>query len=231
MSGLQDRLSDPVFIRSVLIELLALVLSIAVHEFGHAFVADRLGERIPRAQGRVTLNPIAHASLIGTIVIPLLNLTSGMNLLGWGKPVIHEGLYPGRGRMSRATASLMVSLAGPLMNVLIAAVLSVVFAAMVHLRFAVYAADGTPLALHYVASAIALNIGLALFNLIPIPPLDGRSILFWFLPSSHPVVRYLEEYGQYVFILLFFTGLLSIVMAPVGWITQAWIQQLVRWAP
>src|SRR5512137_1361612 len=95
-----------------LVYLIALILSISVHEFGHAWVADRLGDRLPRSQGRVTLNPIAHIDLIGTILFPLIGALSGMRILGWGKPVftsLHARHVPRW--MSMSTAHLLVSIA------------------------------------------------------------------------------------------------------------------------
>src|SRR5215471_20248019 len=78
---------SPALIGEIIRDLIALIISIAVHEFGHALVADRLGDRLPRHQGRVTLNPIAHIDIIGTIVMPLMIAFTGAPLLGWGKPV------------------------------------------------------------------------------------------------------------------------------------------------
>lgn len=229
--GLVD-LSDPLVIRKVLIGMIALILSIAVHEFGHAFVADRLGDRLPRTQGRVTLNPIAHIDLLGTIILPLVSMVTGLRLLGWGKPVQTSMRATFlRGRMSARTADLLISLAGPGMNILIAAVLSVLFVALEVAGLREASPTGTPLIPFYVELGISLNIGLALFNLIPLPPLDGRSVLFWFLPAGHPAVRFLEQYGPFLFLALFMTGLLSLVMAPAGWVIDAWIDLLRRWAP
>src|SRR5690348_13690585 len=116
---------DPEKLRYGLIYLVALVLSICVHEFGHAFVADKLGDPLPRAQGRVTLNPLAHIDLIGTIVLPLVAVFSGpaigSRILGWGKPV-QISLAPGHitRKVSIRTAHALVAVAGPLMNVLFA---------------------------------------------------------------------------------------------------------------
>src|SRR6478609_6884165 len=98
---------DPEKLRLAFVYLVSLVLSIAVHEFGHAFVADRLGDPLPRAQGRVTLNPIAHIDPIGTLLFPFLGAMTGANLLGWGKPVqtsMHARFMTRK--MSRKTAFL-----------------------------------------------------------------------------------------------------------------------------
>src|SRR5512140_3800237 len=109
----------PEEIKHAVVYMIALVLSIAVHEFGHAFVADRLGDRTPRYQGRVTLNPLAHADPIGTFLFPILGmLFSGGVLFGWGKPVIVNPVAFTR-RFRMKIGHLMVAAAGPVMNVLL----------------------------------------------------------------------------------------------------------------
>src|SRR5262245_55179839 len=104
---------SPERIRLAIVYLLALIVSIAFHEFGHAFMADRLGDRLPRSEGRVTLNPFAHIDLIGTIVLPLLMfLNPGLRGLGWGKPVrTNPVAYTRRLRMK--VGHLIVAAAGP----------------------------------------------------------------------------------------------------------------------
>src|SRR5436190_1090578 len=115
-------------VRLALIELAVLILSISLHEFGHAYVADRLGDPLPRSQGRVTLNPLAHIDPLGTIAFPLVSFFLGMagssmagRILGWGKPVYTSprARWLKRG-MSEQTANLLISVAGPGMNVLLA---------------------------------------------------------------------------------------------------------------
>src|SRR6478609_8623543 len=117
---------DPEKLRLAFVYLVSLVLSICVHEFGHAFVADKLGDPLPRSQGRVTLNPLAHADPIGTIVFPLFGALTGARVLGWGKPV-QVSLHPRwiRRGISIKTAHLLISAAGPGMNVVFALILSV----------------------------------------------------------------------------------------------------------
>src|SRR5438477_12754816 len=112
--------SDPQVILYALIYVIALVLSVTVHEFGHAWVADRLGDRLPRSQGRVTLNPLAHIDPIGTILMPLLIVFApGAPLLGWGRPVqTNPAAYTRRLRMKHG--DMLVSAAGPAMNLILA---------------------------------------------------------------------------------------------------------------
>ena len=113
-------------VREAILFLIALILSIAVHEFGHAFAADRLGDGTPRGQGRVSLNPLVHIEVIGTIVMPLVIFFTGAPLIGWGKPVmINPHNFTRRFRVK--TSHLMVALAGPAMNVLLALLVTIIY--------------------------------------------------------------------------------------------------------
>jgi Zn-dependent protease len=109
-------------IRNAVLYLIAFIVSVSVHEFGHAWMATRLGDTLPRAQGRVTLSPLAHIDLIGTILLPLFAALSpmGIPMLAWGKPVqTNPGSYSTR-RFSRRTGHMLVALAGPFMNLVLA---------------------------------------------------------------------------------------------------------------
>jgi Zn-dependent protease len=215
-------------LRYGLIYLVALVLSICVHEFGHAFVADKLGDRLPRSQGRVTLNPLAHIDPIGTLLLPLVAVFSGPALgqyiLGWGKPV-QISLSPRdiTRKMSIRTAHALIAIAGPMMNILFGLILSGVFIALVKAQ-KIELAKG-------VIGVIKMNIGLCLFNLLPIPPLDGGAILARFVPRRYDNV--LDGLNRYGFIILFgllMTGLLWKLMWPAFIIEDFWIEHLIVWA-
>ena len=177
------------------------ILSIALHEFGHAFIADRNGDGLPRSEGRVTLNPIAHLDPIGTIGI----LFCGF---GWGKPV----------RVSRD--DWRVAAAGPAMNVFQALVYGFVLrvARQSHL-------DLNPIVVHLVQFGFVINIGLAVFNLIPIGPLDGASILKRMLPLSeaYRFNKFNQQYGMILMFALLLTGFVGRIIGPV----ELAVQQLV----
>jgi Zn-dependent protease len=215
-------------LRYAFIYLVALVLSICVHEFGHAFVADKLGDPLPRAQGRVTLNPLAHIDPIGTLLLPLVAVFAGpaigSRILGWGKPVqISLSARSITRKVSIRTAHALVAIAGPMMNVLFALVLSGIF-------FVLVRANQIPLAAG-VEQVIAMNIGLCLFNLLPIPPLDGGAVLARFVPRRYDYL--LDGLNRYGFIILFgllMTGLLWRLMWPAMIIEQFWLEHLVSWA-
>jgi len=223
----------PEHIRDGLVYLVALIMSICVHEFGHAFVADKLGDPLPRSQGRVTLNPLAHIDPIGTIVLPLVAFFTSINspelgsrILGWGKPVeVSLSARSMTRKISIRTADILISIAGPAMNILFALLLSGVYVAL--LKFAT-----TEKAFSFVrpvASIIAMNIGLCFFNLIPCPPLDGGHVAVNLLPRRHPVADFLQNYGQYILFALLMSGMLRVVMGPVRQLAGLWINLLTGW--
>ncbi|MFZ1619676.1 MAG: site-2 protease family protein [Microgenomates group bacterium] len=159
------------------IYLVALLMAIAVHEFSHAFVADKLGDPTPRLQGRVTLNPKAHIDLMGILFLFMFGF-------GWGRPVQFD---PFNLKSPRRDAAL-ISVAGPISNLLIAVILSIVLRAT---------------SMSFLIIFIQLNVMLAVFNLLPIHPLDGFKIVGGLLPEDKAREWYqLERYGLLFLILL-----------------------------
>jgi Zn-dependent protease len=208
------------FIEGIII----LVLSISVHEFGHAIVADKLGDRLPRQQGRVTLNPVAHADPLGTLALPGIPLLLfGFMGFGWGRPVQVNPAAFSR-RFSIRTGHLLVAAAGPSMNILFGMTISLILLVLYHAQVvapetALYGA---------LTKAIFLNFGLAIFNLIPAPPLDGGTVLAGVLPSR--MLPTYHRYAQYgIFILLAFfmiPGLSAIIRIPALFLYKTWAIQI-----
>jgi Zn-dependent protease len=207
--------------------LIALVLSICVHEFGHAFVADRLGDRLPRAQGRVTLNPLAHIDPIGSLLLPAIGLFAApalaARIVGWGKPVrISLAARDLRRGISVKTAHALIAIAGPLMNILFALVLSAIYYALVRTGLSAALQRG-------VAGIILMNLALSIFNLLPIPPLDGAAVLARLLPHrADPFLQRLNQYGFFIFlglVMIPFHGgtLLGWILSPAYDVADAWI--------
>lgn len=158
---------DPLFIRNGLIIFIVLIASIAFHEWGHAVVADLLGDDTPRGDGRVTLNPLSHLDLVGSVIFPLINIFvfgGGFPFIAWGRPVVTN---PSNFR-NRWRDDILISLAGPAANLLVAlaAILVGSFVVLAQPRFG-----------ELVRGLVVMNVGLAVFNLLPFPPLDGASIL------------------------------------------------------
>jgi Zn-dependent protease len=212
-------------VRVALFSLIAFVVAVSVHEFGHALVADRLGDRIPRLQGRLTLSPLAHIDPIGTIAVPLLGalLPGGLPLIAWGKPVQTNPANYTR-RFSTKTGHMLVAAAGPFMNLVLAVIASVV---IVVLAKAGIISGTVQVAL--IRYLVLLNIMLLFFNLIPIGPLDGAAVLEGLLPASaRGLVEANRKYGMLILLVLAFTGLIRALMTPADWVAGVWIGVLSR---
>jgi Zn-dependent protease len=194
---------DADFLQNVVGKMIILILSIAVHEFGHAWIADRLGDRLPRQQGRVTLNPLAHADPFGTLMLPFfaLAMSGGHSLgFGWGKPVeTLPSTYTRKVRMR--VGHLFVALAGPSMNFFFGTFLAVV-AIVLHKTGQVSTqAFITPSSLpNMLLWAVQMNYILLFFNLIPARPLDGGAVLEGLLPER---AYRSDAYAQYKKVSLF----------------------------
>jgi Zn-dependent protease len=215
---------SPDQIRVALISLAAFLISVTVHEFGHAFMADKLGDGTPRAQGRLTLSPLAHADLIGTIVLPLLAaFTPGLPMLAWGRPV-QTNPQNYTTRLPRRVGHMLVAAMGPLMNLALAVVATIAIVALG--KAGVLKLE---LAVALVRYVLTLNIVLMFFNLIPLPPLDGANVLAGFLPERMQILpQTLRRYGTLLFLVLFLSGALSFVMKPAYRVADAWAEAVLR---
>jgi Zn-dependent protease len=187
----------PEQIRWIFTAMFVLIASIALHEFGHALVATWLGDDTPKRQGRLTLNPIAHADPIGTLVLPLLGLlfTQGRSTgFGWGKPVQWQPRNATR-RWTMRTSEALVAIAGPSMNLILGTIVAIVHVALLS-GGVIGIAHPVNDALLY---AVGLNYTLMLFNLIPAPPLDGGWVAQRFIPLKHQRTwEKISVYGPFV---------------------------------
>lgn len=197
---------------TIIFWILAFVVAITVHEAAHAWMADRLGDPTPRVTGRLSLNPIKHLDPYGTVLLPLFLLIIGSPLLfGWAKPVMFD---PYNLKNPRRDAAL-ISLAGPFTNIVLATLL----AASLKLL-----SPFSPLYFYYdlIRFGVVVNVTLAIFNLIPVHPLDGGKILVGILPRAEAkqVDDFLQRYGLIVLFILIFplfgrVSLISSVISPV----------------
>jgi len=177
---------------------LVLIASISIHEWAHAFAADKLGDPLPRAEGRVTLDPRAHIDPIGTILIPLIMifLSPGFAIIGWGKPVRISLPNP----KTRRRDDLLITIAGPLSNLLIALLATVLFA----IWDSIAPLDQNLANLYTLV--VYLNCILFIFNLIPIPPLDGSHFLKHAIKMKEETFRKFARYGFFILIVLINLG-------------------------
>jgi Zn-dependent protease len=178
----------------------AFIFSVIIHEVAHGVVAERLGDPTARNAGRITLNPLKHIDPMGSILLPaILLITHSPVILGWAKPVP----YDPRHLPNPKAAAGKIAAAGPLSNFVIAAL----FALLTRLALGM---GWSPALTDAFATIVLLNISLAVFNLVPIPPLDGSKVLFALLPASrgaYQLMALLERYGLIlIFAFLFFAG-------------------------
>jgi len=182
-----------------------LLVSLSVHEAAHAWTADRLGDPTARLLGRITLNPLAHIDWIGTVLFPLVAIYSNVPLLGWAKPVpvnMHNLKAPRRD-------FAIVAAAGPVSNLILAAIGAAVLglgAGLLSYR-----------AFDLVSRFVLLNALLAVFNMIPVPPLDGGNVAAGLLPV--PLARMVDQLRPYGFLILYallFTGVLGDYVFPIA---------------
>ncbi len=207
LSRISGLLTDETALLGLLLSLPAILIAITFHEFAHAFVADRLGDDTPRNQGRLSLNPLSHLDFMGTIML----IFAGF---GWGKPVQIDPRNFNR-NINMSVAEAIVAAAGPIMNFILAIIFTIIYCAIVKfspetvgmLHFLGEINPQTLIVL-LIEACISINIALGVFNLIPLPPLDGSKILKGFLPYQmrNWFIKY--EYVFYIiFIVVFITGI------------------------
>jgi Zn-dependent protease len=194
----------------VFIKFVVLLLSLTVHEAAHAITADRLGDPTARLLGRVSLNPAVHVDPIGTLLFPLIALLTNVPVLGWAKPV-PVNITRLRGHWKRKF--MLIAAAGPVSNVVLAIVASLLLH-VVPVAGSLEEAALAPLA-RFLYQAVLLNVLLAVFNMVPVPPLDGGNVLAGVLRG--PIAETYERLRPYGFMILYglmFTGILTMIISP-----------------
>jgi Zn-dependent protease len=204
----------------VFISFIVLLFSLTIHEMAHAYTADRLGDPTARLLGRISLNPMVHADPIGTIAFPLIALVTGAPLIGWAKPV------PVNVRQLRHHRRdyILVAAAGPASNLAIALVSAIVLAAMPISPQTIGEPNlSVPIAA-ILSQAMRLNVLLAVFNMLPIPPLDGGNVLAGLLPPRLAVsFNQLRPYGFLLLYALILTGGFESIVVPPYRFILSWL--------
>ncbi len=192
----------------IIIFAIPILFSVVVHEVSHGWIAYKLGDSTAKSLGRLTLNPIPHIDLVGTIILPFAMIVLGGPVFGWAKPVPFNPNNFNR-NIDVKNGIMWVALAGPVSNLILAFIFSFLFA-FVYSFGPINSSSVFFLAMQFFSAFIQINIILACFNLIPIPPLDGSKILLRFLPSKYAdYFLMMERYGFLILIILLATGVLS----------------------
>lgn len=212
--------ANPGMLYSLLISAPGVLIAITFHEFAHAFVADRLGDDTARREGRLSLNPLDHLDPIGTVLL----LFAGF---GWGKPV-HVNPSNYTRKMSMEKGEALVSIAGPVMNFILAIIFAIVYYGVIKLASLSFLnSEMGGIVLDLIGATVSINIGLGLFNLIPLPPLDGSKVIMPFLPyKAKSFFINNEQIFYIVFVLLWITNLTSYIITPGINLVTGWISNL-----
>lgn len=196
------------YLLSLLLTLPGVIIAITFHEFAHAYAAYKLGDDTPRMQGRLNLNPLSHMDPIGFVLLIFAHI-------GWGKPVqINPRNFDRKYSMSAGEA--IVSVAGPVMNFVLALVFTIIYFAILKFVPGIMLTQWGWVIITIITSTILVNIGLGVFNLIPLPPLDGSKIFRNFM--SYNVKEWLDRYERVfyiIFLVLWITGLAGQIISPI----------------
>ncbi len=198
------------------------LFSLSFHESAHAYVADKLGDSTAKLLGRISLSPFPHMDLIGTFLLPVFGILTGAPIIGWGKPV---PINPYRLRGDTRRSSLWVAAVGPASNIFLA----LCFAGLAHLLVRIlpnlpqesmmpgsWSATAVVALFSIFQTGVVLNLVLAFFNLLPLPPLDGGTVIRGLIPAaSLDAYDNFSRYGFLILLVLFITGLLRYILLPV----------------
>ena len=214
ITNVASLLGDPSALMSIVISIPGVLIAMTFHEFAHAYAAYKLGDTTAKEEGRLSLNPFDHLDPVGTFML----LFAGF---GWGKPV-HVNPTNYTRKMSMEKGEAIVSVAGPLMNIVLAFVFSIIYMLITKFQYTVgfWLTNVGQIIKLIVFYTISINVGLGVFNLIPLPPLDGSKVILPFLPYN--IKRFFIEKEQllyFIFVIIFITPIASMIISPaINWV-------------
>ena len=214
LSTVSQYITNPGALFALLASIPGVLVAITFHEFAHGYAAYKLGDNTAKNEGRLSLNPLDHLDPVGTLML----LFAGF---GWGKPV-HVNPIQYTRKISMEKGEAIVSVAGPLTNMILALVLALIYGALVKFASIEFLLSNVGNIIKVIlASAISINIGLGVFNLIPLPPLDGSKIIMPFLPyNAKQWFRSNEQIFYIIFVVIWITGIASLIITPpINWIS------------
>ena len=220
--NISEYLANPMSLIPLLLTLPGVIIGITFHEFAHAYAADKLGDDTPRQQGRLNLNPLSHLDPVGFILLLFAHI-------GWGKPVEINPRNFNRKR-SMAASEAIVSIAGPAMNMILAIVFLCIMCILYKFAFPFCMSNIGSFVLITLEMASIVNIGQGLFNLIPLPPLDGSKVLYNFL--SYNAKTWFKEHEQlfyFIFLAIWISGVAGRIVSPLIDIVYSGLSWLVGW--
>lgn len=207
--SLADYIRNPEQLLLLVLTLPGVIIAITFHEFAHAWMANKLGDDTPRQQNRLNLNPLSHIDPFGFIMLVFAHF-------GWGKPVEIDPRNFNRNR-SMSAQEAMVAIAGPIMNLILALIFTIIYVALSTFARAFIATNQVGIILmSIIYMAIIVNIGLGVFNLVPLPPLDGSKVLAHFLPyNAKTWFENNEKIFYLIFLAIWITGIVNYIISPV----------------
>lgn len=187
------------------------LISLSIHEYSHALLANKFGDDTAKKLGRLTLNPLKHIDLVGSIIMPILAFTSGFMLIGWAKPIpVNRSKFK---NIHRDDA--IVSVAGPISNIIFALVVYLLFSSLLN-----FGIEFSGIINNIIRLTIVFNVFLFCFNLLPIPPLDGSHILYDLFPNKYTAkLQSLGIYGTLILFAFIYSPLWPLFVNVINWIT------------
>ena len=216
-NNISSYINNPSALLGLVLAIPGVIIAMTFHEFAHAWAANKLGDDTPRAQGRLNLNPLSHIDPIGIVLL----LFAGF---GWGKPVEINSNNFNR-KVSIRQGNAIVAAAGPIMNFILAILFSIVYGLIIKFNPSFLVTEAGQIVINMLGSIITMNVGLGVFNLIPLPPLDGSKIIVAFLPKNmRDWFESNEKILYIIFLIIWITPIVQLIVSPlIGAVEKALI--------